>query len=92
MGTLDRELKELAATKGQNFAYLVNKYIYRNDQIPEKTLRKAVQQKKSEIEILCLMNERVCKKAGLEEMALSWKSLATLGQEILDAKRKIQKA
>ena len=31
MGTLDRELKELAATKGQNFAYLVNKYIYRND-------------------------------------------------------------
>ena len=31
IGTLDRDLKELASTKGKNFAYLINRYTYRRD-------------------------------------------------------------
>lgn len=81
MGSLDREMKELASTKGRNFAYLVYKYRFRRDLLPEKLLKK-----RSELEVLCLLNKKVCKKAGLEELALSWRGLATLSKEIIEAK------
>lgn len=47
---------------------------------------------KSKLEILCKLNERVCKKAGIEEIALSWRSLATLANQIVEAKQKIKDA
>ena len=34
----------------------------------------------------------MCKKAGLEELALSWRSLSTLAHEILEAKQMMQAA
>ena len=85
IGSLDRDLKELSSTKGQNFAHLIHHYSYRRDQIPEKILAKA--RDKSMTEILCRMNERVCKKAGIEEVGMTWKSMATLGSEMLRAKQ-----
>ena len=87
LGTLDRDLKELSSTKGLNFAYLINRYTYRRDAIPDKLLKK-----RSALEVLCRLNERVCKKAELEEMALSWKSLASLGRDIMEIKLKIKTA
>ena len=90
IGTLDRENKELASTKGQNFAYLISRYTYRRDKIPQTVLNNSGG--KSHLEILCKMNERVCKKASIEEIAISWRGLATLAREISDAKRKIIEA
>jgi len=85
MGTLDRDLKELASTKGLNFAHLIHRYTFRRDSLPN-----ALTLKKPALEVMCRLNQRVCKKAGLKELALSWRSLSTLGHEIIEAKRRMQ--
>lgn len=87
IGVLDREMKDLASTKGRNFAYLIHRYRFRRDLLPDKLLKK-----RSELEVLCRLNQKVCKKAGLEELALSWRGLVTLSQEIIDAKFKLKEA
>lgn len=70
---IDRELKDLPSTKGKSFAHLIHQYSYRRDLIPLAKTKKHARS-----EILCRMNYRVCKKAGLDEIAISWKSLAKI--------------
>ena len=82
---IDRDLKEIPSTKGVNFSHLIQRYTYRKDKLPEAML-----QTKHSLEILCRLNQRVCKKIGLEEIASNWKSLAILGQMMLEAKQKIE--
>lgn len=87
IGSLDRELKELGSTRSSNFAHLIHAYSYRKDQIPAKLLSACQSKGKSLVETLCRLNERACKKAGLEEVALTWKSVSHLGQELHKAKQ-----
>lgn len=82
ISAIDRNMNDLASTKGKNFALLIQSYNYRRDQIPSSHLKKH-----SPVEVLCRLNYKVCKKAGLKEIALSWKSLTTISKELLDVKK-----
>ena len=84
ISALDREMRDLESTKGKNFAYLVHSYKYRRDQLEEKHLNKH-----AALIILCRLNERVCKKAGLTEIALTWKSLLSLARELLAVQKQL---
>ena len=87
ISSFDRGIKDLVSSKGKNFAYLVNSYTYRRDNLPQKYTKKH-----TALEVLCKMNERVCKKASLTEVALSWKSLRTLAKELLEVRRQLKES
>lgn len=87
ISALDRDMRDLASTKGKNFAYLVHSYSYRRDQLSEKHLKKH-----SPVEILCKLNERVTKRAGMAEIALTWKSLCSLAKELLEVRKHLKEA
>ena len=81
IGTLDRELKELTSSKSSSFASLIHAYAYRADKVPESLTKKH-----SVVEVLCKLNQKACKKAGLDEIAPTWHSLAKLSRELSSAK------
>ena len=89
--TLGRDTKELASTKGKNFAFLVHAYRYRKDLVTASEM-KSKKRQKSVAEVLCRLNHKTCKKAGLKEISATWKSLTKLARELIDTKQRFMTA